>query len=302
MDEMHPLAGVYAAAVTPLKSDFTLDLDSVPALLRFLGTRGCHGVLLFGTTGEGPSFSRNERELLWRSAIEFRKEMPELRLLAGTGTPSLAESTELIRLALDLGYDGVVVLPPFYFRRTTSEGIFNWFSNLIKKSVPSDGFILAYHIPAVTGVGFSLDLLARLKDAFPIQFAGIKDSSHDLDFATQLGERFGRDLAVFNGTDSYFHHSLTHKAQGAITAPANLFSSTLRKIWDIFHAGGDPSEEQAFITEQRNFLEGYPPFPPTLKALLHHLHGFPKWNVMPPLENLSPNLTRELLDQFVESS
>ena len=91
MTSPHPLAGVYAAAVTPLY-DSSLDLESVPALLTFLASRGCHGVVLFGTTGEGPSFSPAERETLMRCAREARESIPGFRLIAGTGTPSLSET------------------------------------------------------------------------------------------------------------------------------------------------------------------------------------------------------------------
>jgi len=81
----------------------------------------------------------------------------------------------------------VVVLPPYYYRKATDEGLFRYFQELIRKAVPADGYLLGYHIPGVAGIGFSLDLLARLKDAFPHQFAGIKDSSHEADFAACSG-------------------------------------------------------------------------------------------------------------------
>ena len=120
MTSQHPLAGVYAAAVTPLRpgspsgnaDDSPLDLESVPILARFLASRGCHGIVLFGTTGEGPSFSPREREALMRAACAVRDELPGFRLIAGTGTPSLSETIELTRLAFDLGYEAALVVPP----------------------------------------------------------------------------------------------------------------------------------------------------------------------------------------------
>jgi 4-hydroxy-tetrahydrodipicolinate synthase len=106
------LSGVYAAAVTPLKPDFSPDADAIPHLLGFLAGRGCHGALMLGTTGEGPSFSPAERDGIWRAAMRVRQEHPDFRLLAGTGTPSLTETIDLTRLAFELGFDGVVTLPP----------------------------------------------------------------------------------------------------------------------------------------------------------------------------------------------
>src|SRR5512140_2006099 len=152
---LHPLSGVYAAAVTPLKADLSPDLDAIPSFLYFLASRGCDGALLFGTTGEGPSFSPSEREAVWRAALKVRERVPGFRLLAGTGTPSLTETIELTRLAFELGYDAAVTLPPYYFKKATDEGLFQWFEQLITKAVPSDGYLLGYHFPGVAGVGFS---------------------------------------------------------------------------------------------------------------------------------------------------
>jgi len=290
MTSTHPLAGVYAAAVTPLKSDSTLDLDSVPKLLAFLASRGCHGALFFGTTGEGPSFSPSERESLLRSVRAYRQLVPGFRLLAGTGTPSLSETVDLTTLAFDLGYDAVVVLPPYYFRNASDEGLFNWYSEVIKQSVPPDKFLLGYHFPKVAGIGLSVELLSRLKDAFPLQFAGIKDSSHDPALASTLGEKFGSDMVVLTGTDSYLQLAMQNKAAGCITAPANLISPDLREVWDLSQTGEDASEAQARVTQQRHILEKYPPFPSTLKALLHRMHDLPNWSVKPPLEAMSEDL------------
>jgi 4-hydroxy-tetrahydrodipicolinate synthase len=300
MTSQHPLAGVYAAAVTPLRQqpDPTLDLESVALLMQFLASRGCHGIVLFGTTGEGPSFSPTEREMLMRAARAARESMPGFRLIAGTGTPSLSETVDLTKLAFDLGYDGVLVVPPYYFRKATDNGLFAWFSEVIKKAVPANGYLLGYHFPNVAGIGLSIELLARLKDAFPAQFAGIKDSSHDADLARDLGEKFGSDLVVLTGTDSYLGLAMQNKAAGCITAPANILSPDLREMWDLINDGQDPSEALARVKRQRDILDKYPPFPPTLKALLHRLHGLPRWSVRPPLESMSEELEEKVVQEF----
>ena len=297
MTSNHPLAGVYAAAVTPLL-DSALDLDSVPRLLAFLASRGCHGAVLFGTTGEGPSFSPVEREALMRCARDARESIPGFRLIAGTGTPSLSETIHLTKLAFDLGFDSALVLPPYYFRKATDNGLFFWFRELIEKAVPADGFLLGYHFPNVAGIGFSLELLRRLKDQFPSQFAGIKDSSHDAGLARNLGEMFGADLVVLTGTDSYLELAMQNKAAGCITAPANILSPDLREVWDAMKEGRDSTEAQARVKKQRDVLDAYPPFPPTLKALLHRLHGFPRWAVRPPLESLTDEIEAQVVQEF----
>jgi 4-hydroxy-tetrahydrodipicolinate synthase len=298
MTSEHPLAGVYAAAVTPLKNDSSLDLESIPVLLAFFASRGCHGALFLGTTGEGPSFSPSERETLMRSVRAYRQLVPGFRLLAGTGTPSLSETIDLTKLAFDLGYDGVVVLPPYYFRTATDEGLFKWFSEVIRKAVPSDRYLLGYHFPKVAGIGFSVELLSRLKDAFPSQFAGIKDSSHDPALASTLGEKFGTDLVALTGTDSYLQLAMQNKAAGCITAAANLISPNLRAVWDLIQEGRDASEAQARVTKQRHVLEKYPPFPPTLKALMHRMHELPRWSVKPPLDEISKEMEEQVFQEF----
>ncbi len=293
-----PLSGIFAAAVTPLKPDTTLDLDGIPLLLDFLASRGCHGALMLGTTGEGPSFSHGEREKIMRAAAEHRKSLPGFRLLTGTGTPSLSETIDLTRLAFELEYDGVVVLPPYYFRKATEDGIFEWFSELIHAAVPADGSLLGYHFPNVAGIGFSIDLLRRLKDAFPNQFVGIKDSAHDAEFSISLGNKFGQELSVFSGTDSDFQLALEHHAVGCITAPANILSPGLREIYDAHQSGNNPREIQKRVAEQRHLLENYMPFPPTLKVLLHRMHNLPRWAVKPPLEALDGEVETELMKEF----
>lgn len=280
---MHPLAGVYAAAVTPLTPNDTPDLEALPDLLTFLAERGAHGALILGTTGEGPSFSPQERLAIYRTATQVRQTHPNFRLLAGTGTPSWTETADLTRSAFDLGFDGVVVLPPYYIRTAPEDGLFTWFRRVITRAVPTDGYLLAYHIPQVSGVGVSLDLLARLKDAFPQRFAGLKDSTGDPQHARALGERFGDDLLALSGNDRLLTHALQHHAGGCITALANLHSPDLRRVWDTFQQGQPDAEAQARLDAARAELDSHPPAPVYLKRQLHRQHGFPLWPVRPPL-------------------
>jgi 4-hydroxy-tetrahydrodipicolinate synthase len=294
----HPLSGVYAAAVTPLKADLSPDLEAVAPFLAFLASRGCHGALIFGTTGEGPSFSLAEREAVWRAVLKVRIQFPDFKLFAGTGTPSLTETIDLTKLAFNLGFDAVVTLPPYYFRKASDDGLFHWFEQVIHKAVPSYGFLLGYHIPSAAGIGFSIELLSRLKDSFPSQFAGIKDSSHDEGFTRTLGETFGADLTVFNGTDSDFTLALQNHAAGCITALANIISPSLREIYDAFIDGKEPSSVQKKVSEQRHILEKYQPFPPLLKAMLARSYDQPRWLVRPPLVEMSMQNELDALNEF----
>lgn len=294
----HSLSGVFAAAVTPLKADFSIQEEAFPDLLRFYSQRGCHGALLFGTTGEGPSFSVEERCKVFRLVARLRQELPGFRLMAGTGTPSLDETIQLTRAAYENGFDAAVVLPPYYFRKASEEGLFAWYACVIRKSVPRGGVLLGYHFPGMSGVSLSIDLLSRLKDAFPAQFGGLKDSSGDADFARQLDHRFGADLIVLTGSDRLFSQALQWHASGCITALANLFSPLLRRVWDSFRAGRPDQAAQAQIDALRTVLEPYAPNAVILKALLPRLFHLPAWYVRPPLLPHPPEIVEKALDEL----
>lgn len=286
MQKNYKLSGVFAACLTPLNSQDRFIPDDLLELLQFLHKRGCHGVLLLGTTGEGPSFSSKERLEIMRTAVEIRKTIPDFILMAGTGTPSLAETIELNRTAFDLGMDGVVVLPPYFYRNATEDGLFAWYSKVIRQSVPANGKVLGYHIPAMSGVALSFNLIERLMDKFSGQFVGIKDSSGDPDHAAMIGKRFGKDLIIFSGNDRLFRHALENFASGCITAPANITSPLLRRLWDTFHSGVLDQDLQDKIEKSREIIERYPPAPPLLKYLIAEMYGFNRWDVRSPLIEL----------------
>jgi 4-hydroxy-tetrahydrodipicolinate synthase len=289
------LSGVFAAAVTPLDSQANLILDDWLALLEFLGQRGCHGALLCGTTGEGPSFTTDERLHITRTALQIRQIYPDFHLLVGTGTPSLEETVVLTRQVYNLGVDAVVVLPPYFFRNVTDNGLFEWFSKVIRQAVPGGSAFLLYHLPSVVGISISFDLIARLIDSFPNHVIGIKDSSTDPEFARQLGDRFSDSLLIFSGTDNLFEHALENFACGCITALANLRSPDLRLIWDGRSAGMIGSEPQLRLTAARKVMNRFPPNPPLYKALLHRIHGFPLWGVRPPLVQIFAEQSEQIL-------
>ena len=284
---MRKINGVFAASITPLREDYSPDLDAIPEYLDFLAERGCHGALLLGTTGEGPSFSYDQRIQIFQSAKRIQEEKPEFRLLAGTSTPSLEETVKLTKAAFDLGLDGTVVLPPYYYRRSGENGLLAWFNTIIEKSVPDGGGFFAYHIPSVTGVDLSINLLEKITNDNPNKFSGLKDSSGDLDYAQQLGERFGSDLIVFTGNDRLFTNALNQHASGCITAIANLISPDLRLLWEAYERNQSTESLQNRIDQVRGVCEQFQPFPPLIKFLLKETFNFPYWPACPPLEDLS---------------
>jgi 4-hydroxy-tetrahydrodipicolinate synthase len=178
---------------------------------------------------------------------------------------------------------GVVVLPPYFNRKVSDDGLFAWFSAVIQKAVPDERFLLGYNIPQITGVPLSIALIDRLKAAFPHHFAGIKNSWLEADFATALGDHFGADLVVMTGYDNLFQLTLDKQASGCITASASVISPLLRKLWDVAQDGQDPTAIQAEVDRIRTIMDGCPPAPALVKGLLARWHGFPHWNVSPPM-------------------
>jgi 4-hydroxy-tetrahydrodipicolinate synthase len=294
------LHGVFVAAVTPIGEYNQPDLGALPGLLGFFANRGCHGALILGTTGEGPSFDQHERKAIFQVAMEVRQDYPGFQLLAGTGTPSLSETSDLTRSAFDIGFDGVVVLPPYYFRKVADEGLMQWYSQLLQTAVPTGGALLGYHIPGISGVPLSLDLIARLKDDFPGKFAGIKDSSGDPSLAQKLGAEFGEDLVVLNGNDPLLSHALESQASGCITALANVFSLIHRRVWDARLGDKSDKAAQDRLTAARQVLDRFQPAAPTLKVLLANKYDFPLWSVRPPLLNHQEVMAEEVIRSFEE--
>jgi 4-hydroxy-tetrahydrodipicolinate synthase len=284
--------------VTPLGSSGQPLISDIPVLLDFLAEHGCHGALLTGTTGEGPSFSPDERSDIWKAAAKWRaSKQPTFRLLAGTGTPSLTETIELTKVAFDLGFEAVCVLPPFFFRNATEEGLFDWFAQVIDQSVPDKGFLLGYHIPAVSGVAVTLSLLQRLSAEFPERFAGLKDSSGNLDSAREYATGLP-GKAVLVGNDKLLGPGLDAGAAGCITAGANLWSSNLREIYKAHASKLSTEELQSRVDSLRALMDAMPPAPALAKALLHAQYRLPLWKVRPPLRDFSKEQIQAALSQF----
>lgn len=288
------MSGIFAASITPLKDDYSPELDAIPDYLDFLAGRGCHGALMLGTTGEGPSFSFQQRNAIMNAAKEVKGEHPDFILLAGTSTPSLEETINLTKAAYESGMDGTVVLPPYYFPNAGDAGLFDWFNHVINNSVPEGGKFYVYHIPGVSGVGFSMNLLERLADSHPGKFSGLKDSSGDLDYARKLGEKFGSDLEVFTGNDRLLTYALDQQASGCITALANLISPDLRKLWNEYETGHANQALQEKIDNYREISDQFQPFPPLIKLLLHQFFKFPHWPVCPPLMEITSEISTKV--------
>lgn len=285
------LHGIVPAVVTPLTSDDKPDLQALQSHIRLLIEEGSHGILLLGTTGEGPSMGTAERESILEAGLEVAGDA---FVMVGTATPSLQDTIQLTRRAYQLGADVAVVLPPYYYKKVAERGLLDFYRRLFAEAVPADGMLMVYHIPQITQVPLALNLLEELVRVSSGRMVGIKDSSGDLEHARQLCSRFP-ELRVFVGTDRLLLPGLQLGASGCITAGANVLAPLALAVYRAFSSSEDAQEIQTRLTAAREVLERYQPFPATLKYLLARRYGGDSWAVRPPLVSLPANQCEELI-------
>src|SRR5436190_9196211 len=214
-----PFAGVLVPVLTPFTATGEPDAGRFVAFCRWLLDQGADGLAIFGTTSEANSMSAGERmELLDRL---IASGVPAARLMPGTGACSITEAATLIRHAVGHGCGGVLMLPPFYYKGMSDDGVFAFISAVIDKVGSSALKVFLYHIPPMAVVGYSLDLVGRLIAAYPEIVVGLKDSSGDWNNTAALLERFP-GFAVFPGSDVFLLAALRKGGAGFITASGNV--------------------------------------------------------------------------------
>jgi hypothetical protein len=199
---VHP-RGVFCAALTPVAEDLSPDHARFTAHCRRLLEEGCDGIALLGTTGEANSFSSAERQGLLEATVAAG--IAPDRLLPSTGVAALTETVALTRHALSLGVTTVVMLPPFYYKGITEDGLFAAYAEVAERVADPRLRIVLYHIPQMSAVPIPFPVIARLREAYPGTFTGIKDSAGDLSHMEALVERFP-GIAVLAGADPLMLH------------------------------------------------------------------------------------------------
>ena len=288
------LKGVLAAALTPMDGDLSLDHEAFVAHCHRLLDAGCHGLGVFGTTGEANSLSVEERLLALDALVEGG--VPGESLLPGTGSSSLSDAVRLSSAALEMGSAGVLVLPPFYYKDVSEEGVFRFFAELIERVSDDRLRVYLYHFPRMTGVGFGLPLIERLLKAYPGVIVGTKDSSGDWGRIETTCREFP-GFSVFTGTERYLLPTLRCGGAGCISSTVNVTSGLARRVYDSHEAGQDDEarELQEPLTALRTEIEAFPPIP-ALKGITAHLTGEDGWrNLRPPLVGLEDDQAAKLL-------
>jgi 4-hydroxy-tetrahydrodipicolinate synthase len=278
-----PFSGVLVPVLTPFTPSGEPDAGRFVAFCRWLLDQGAGGLAIFGTTSEANSMSPGERmELLDRL---IAAGIPAQKLMPGTGACAMTDAVSLVRHAVDHGCGGVLMLPPFYYKGVSDDGIFAFISGVIDPVASPALRLFLYHIPPMAVVGFSLDLVGRLITSYPDTVVGLKDSSGDWGNTAALLERFP-GFAVFPGSEVFLLDGLRKGAVGCITASGNVNVPGIKKVYDNWR-GPQADALQAEITTLRNALQAYP-MVPALKRIVAHYHNDPNWAaVRPPLVPLS---------------
>ncbi len=290
--------GVLSPILTPLTSNYRVDVDLLVNHAHKVLNDGCVGIVPFGTTGEALSVGREERiaslEALVESGIDPSK------LLVGTGQTNLDDTLILTRHAVEMNSAGVLVLPPFYYKNPSEEGLYKYFASLIDRINDDRLRVFLYHIPQVAGVGFPISVVQKLFQNFPKVVAGIKDSSGNWENTKLLLEIEGLD--VYPGSERTLLDALSRNSRGCITATANVAAPMLNSMIAFYQnqQAEKANQVHSVVMKFREVLEKYPPIA-ALKSSKEMQDNEKKWNkVSPPLEPLLDHESLEINAAFEE--
>jgi 4-hydroxy-tetrahydrodipicolinate synthase len=285
------LSGLWPPVCTPFKDDGTVDTARIVRHSKALLADGCEGLAILGTTSEANSLSLDERRRIIDAHVEAGIEPG--RLMPGVGACAVDDVVTLARHAHEIGASGVLMLPPFYYKKVPDDGIFAFFARVIDKLGAKAPPIMLYHIPPMAAVGFSLELTGRLIEAFPGIVVGMKDSSGDAENTLAVIKAFPA-FAVFPGAEVYLVRAMTAGARGCISATANVNAAGVSKLLREWRSP-DADRLQSEVNAVRKAIESRGNIP-GCKAILADRYRDPTWaNVRPPLVALDESAKAELL-------
>lgn len=280
MSEPSPLPGIWPALLTPLDAGLGIDHARFTALAHGLLASGCGGVTPFGTTGEGPSFSLDERRRAVDALVESGVAGP--RILVSTSCAALPETLALTRHALSIGAWGCLMLPPFYLKGVSDQGIVDAYRYVIDGAADDRLRVMLYHIPQVAAVGLSHAVIAELMRLYPKTIVGIKDSQCDLAHSLALADAFMPGLTVHVGNELDLPALGRRGSTGAVSGLANFLPRLVHRLVaqpDAPQTAHDLERVRRLLGE----LGGYALIP-ALKGVMAHLSDDVTWlRVRPPL-------------------
>ncbi|MDQ2149362.1 dihydrodipicolinate synthase family protein [Alcaligenaceae bacterium C4P045] len=280
---MSKLRGVYAPVVTPFHANLDPDTERFVAHCRWLVDNGA-GLAIFGTNSEAASLSVAERLALTDALLAGG--VPAAKLMPGTGSSSLTDAVTLTRHAVAAGAPGVLVLPPFFYKGVSDEGLFAYYSEIIERVADDRLAIYLYHIPQMSYAPISLALIERLLKRYPKAIAGAKDSSGDWDNSKAMIDAYAADgFGVFPASESFLSRAMPLGAAGCISATVNVNPAEIFALfngWD----GSEGAALQAKADAVRKIFQATPMIP-AMKYVVSKASGVEDWKVVrPPLVKL----------------
>ena len=281
---MSALKGVWVPVLTPQNSDLLIDKNRFFHHLDWLFQHEINGVVLFGTNGEANAFSVQERMLL----LEWVKKegISNEKVIVGTGCSALTDTIALIEHAIGLGYFNHLVLPPFYYKNPSVNGLVNNYSEIIIRIDNKHLKIYLYNFPQLSGIQLGVDLVEILSEKFPKNIVGYKDSSGDWDNTSQIMEKCPQ-ISMFPGSEIFLSMALEKGAAGVITGTGNVNPGMVKQTYEAFYNDNEKSIIlQKKIDAFRTAVQKYPLIS-ALKGLIEYYRKDEGWQYLrPPLTAL----------------
>ncbi len=278
--------GLSCAISTPFDAAGQIDVSRLVDHAQDCLARGCDSITLFGTTGEGASIGLAARGHVYDALLKGGLA-PRMQLLATIVASSIEDAADQAKMAIDVGVRGLLLTPPFYFRGVSDDAVFAWFGQLFDRIGGSARDMFAYHLPGVTGMPLSVELIGRLKRAFPGIIVGVKDSSGTWANTAALLEAHS-ELMILVGDERDLAKAVRMGGSGSICGVANVAPEIL--VGAAKHGIDDPRIRplvEAIIAH---------PVLPAIKALIAHQKNAPSWLQMrPPMVNLDAASTAKLV-------
>jgi len=283
---MIKIKGIYAASMSVLNENLTLNISKTIEHAEMVIDRGCHGAAIFGSTGQAQLIPVSEKINLFNQLAESKYRE---KYIIGTGLNSLGETINLMRVARSLNFKKFLIMPPAYYKYGDDE-VIKFYSKIVE-AIPESEIIL-YNFEKLCGYKFSLECVQELVRRFPEQIIGVKDSSYNLFENLKLD-----NFSVLPGSESKLFKGLELGCSGIITATCNATSELARKVYDDFQAGIEQTVNQK-LCDVRNTFEKY-----NLISGLHTYyakHGVDYKNVLPPLSILNSKDEKDLVETLDE--
>lgn len=292
------IRGVLAPVLTPFNGQLEPDVGRFVAHCQWLISQQA-SLAIFGTNSEAASLSVAER--LGLTDALLAAGVPPERLMPGTGGCAITDATTLTRHAVVHGAAGVLMLPPFFYKGVSDEGLYGYYSGVIDRVGDARLKVYLYHIPQVTQVPITLKLIEMLRKRYPDTVVGAKDSSGVWDNTRAMLDNFASDgFDVFPASESTLSKALPLGAAGCISATVNMNPGCIHAVYQGWNTP-EGAALQAKVDVVRNIFQAVPMIP-AMKRVVAEFSGQPQWQqVRPPLTNLDEALVPDLLAKLDEA-